>query len=89
MKVTIPNIPWDHIALHFEGPYPNGHCNLVAVDLRSRYPVAETVASISLKPTRGKSSQPMVFQEKCKVTMDHHSIPIKSENLQKDSSMKK
>ena len=38
--------------LTFGGPYPDGHYNLVAVDLRSRYPVVETISSTSFKATR-------------------------------------
>ena len=33
--MTIPSTAWEHIAIDFGGPYPDGHYNLVAVDLRS------------------------------------------------------
>ena len=49
---TIPNTAWEHIAVDFGGPYPDGHYNFVAVDLRSRYPVVEIVPSTSFKATR-------------------------------------
>ncbi|XP_041480959.1 uncharacterized protein K02A2.6-like [Lytechinus variegatus] len=51
---TIPDKPWDVIAVDFGGPYPDGHYNLVAVDKRTRYPEVETTHSTSFKATRTK-----------------------------------
>ena len=36
------------------GPYPDGHYNLVAIDQRTRYPVAEVVSSTGFKQTKKK-----------------------------------
>ncbi|XP_041470031.1 uncharacterized protein K02A2.6-like [Lytechinus variegatus] len=51
---TIPDKPWDVIAVDSGGPYPDGHYNLVAVDKRTRYPEVETTHSTSFKATRTK-----------------------------------
>lgn len=51
---TIPEKPWEVIAIDFGGPYPDGHYNLVAVDKRTRYPEVETTHSTSFKATKGK-----------------------------------
>ena len=51
---TIPSTAWEHVAIDFGGPYPDGHYNLVAVDLRSRYPVVETISSTNFKATKEK-----------------------------------
>ena len=33
---TIPQRPWEEIAIDFAGPFPDGHYNLVAIDKRTR-----------------------------------------------------
>ena len=67
---TIPSTAWDHIAIEFGGPYPDGHYNLVAVDLRSRYPAVETISSTNFKATR----------EKLKKIFATYGIPRKSQS---------
>ena len=51
---TIPEKPWDTVAVDFGGPYPDGHYNLVVVDKRTRYPCVETVRSTSFQATAEK-----------------------------------
>ena len=51
---VIPQEPWEHIAVDFGGPYPDGHYNLVAIDKRTRYPEVETTPSTGTKPTTEK-----------------------------------
>ena len=51
---TIPEKPWDIVAVDFGGPYPDGHYNLVAVDKRTRYPEVRTTYSTAFKPTKEK-----------------------------------
>ena len=48
---TIPEKPWEVIAVDFRGPYPDGHYNLIAVDKRTRYPEVETTRATSFKAT--------------------------------------
>ena len=51
---VIPKNGWEIVNLHFGGPYPDGHYNLVMVDHRSRYLVVEEVNNTSFKETRIK-----------------------------------
>ena len=46
--------PWEQISTDFGGPYPDGHYNLVAIDQRTRYSVAEVVSSTGFKQTKEK-----------------------------------
>ena len=48
---TIPNKPWETIAIDFGGPYPDGHYQLVAIDKRTRYVEVERVTTTSSKST--------------------------------------
>jgi len=50
----IPNKPWDVIAVDFSGPYPDGYCNLVAIDKRTRYPEVVKTHSTAFPPTKVK-----------------------------------
>ena len=46
IKVSnIPNQPWYTVSTDNDGPYPDGQCNLVLIDKRTRYPVVEYVPS--------------------------------------------
>ena len=69
---TIPQKPWEEIAIDFGGPYPDGHYNLVAIDKRTRYPEVEVTYSTSFTAT----------QAKLKRMFGHHGIPqrIDSDN---------
>ena len=50
IKVTnIPSHPWDTVSIDHGGKYPDGHYNLVLIDRRNRYPVAEAVPSTNFK----------------------------------------
>ena len=51
---VIPEEPWEQISIDFEGPYPHGQYNLVAIDQRTRYPVVEAVSSTGFKQTKEK-----------------------------------
>ena len=51
---TILEKLWDIISVDFGGLYPTGHCNLVAVDKRTRYPEVEATHSTAFKPTKIK-----------------------------------
>ncbi|XP_022783300.1 uncharacterized protein K02A2.6-like [Stylophora pistillata] len=48
-NTTIPDRPWDIVSVDFGGPYPDGHYNLVIIDKRTQYPVAERVPSTSFQ----------------------------------------
>ena len=39
----IPEIEWNTLSVDFEGPYPDGHYNLVVIDKRTRYPLVEQI----------------------------------------------
>ena len=62
---VIPEEPCEQITIHFGGPYPDGHYNLVVVDRRTRYPEVEVVSLKAFKPTK----------EKLKKMFAHHGIP--------------
>ena len=90
---TIPSTAWEHIAIDFGGPYPDGHYNLVAVDLRNRYPVVETISSTNFKATREKLKKIYAtYSIPTKIQSDNgpHLIRKILEDLQKkkDSNMK-
>lgn len=39
------------MSIDFDGPYPDGHYNLVAIDKRTRYPMVESLRTITGKQT--------------------------------------
>ena len=51
---VISQKPWEQIAVDFEGPYPVGHYNLVAIDKRTRYPDVKVKYTTAFKPTQAK-----------------------------------
>ncbi|CAC5361328.1 unnamed protein product [Mytilus coruscus] len=52
LKMTvIPEKPWEVVSIDFGGPYPDGHYNLVAIDKRTRYPMVESLRTITGKQT--------------------------------------
>ena len=90
IKVTIPSTAWEDIAIDFGGPYPDGRYNLVAVDLRSRYPVVETTSSTNFKATREKLKKIFATYGIPRKIQSDNGPPFNSEDLQKkkDSNMK-
>ncbi|CAC5369008.1 unnamed protein product [Mytilus coruscus] len=45
----LPDAPWTYISMDFCGPFPSGHFLMVIMDEYSRYPVVETLTTISAK----------------------------------------
>ena len=71
IKMTnIPEKPWEVVSVDFEGPYPDGHYNLVVIDKRIRYPEVEVVYSTGVKPTK----------EKLKKIFATHGTPVQVES---------
>jgi len=51
-KSPLSNLLFLKNGIDFGGPYPDGHYNLVVIDQRTRYPVAEVVSSNGFKQTK-------------------------------------
>ena len=49
---SIPNRPRDAVSIDHGGLYPNGHCNLVLIDKRTRYPVVDSVSSTDFQTNK-------------------------------------
>ena len=50
LKMTeLPPYPWHSVAIDFYGPLPTGEYFLVCIDEHSRYPVVETIHSLTTK----------------------------------------
>ncbi|VDI02758.1 Hypothetical predicted protein [Mytilus galloprovincialis] len=45
----IPNNVWENLSMDFCGPFPNGYYVMVIIDEYSRYPVIETLTSLTAK----------------------------------------
>lgn len=45
----IPNNVWENLSMGFCGPFPNGYYVMVILDEYSRYPVIETLTSLTAK----------------------------------------